>query len=56
MDNAHIDQGKRRPKKVAGSPTGDKRRNHEGGRRQANGSAKKTIQKVVDTLPGRGTE
>ena len=57
MDNAHIDQRKGRPKKkAAGSLTGDKRRNDEGRRGQAKGSAKKTVQKVVDTLPGRGTE
>lgn len=56
MDNAHIDQRKPRLKKAAGSLTGDKRRDDEGRRGQAKGPAKKTVQKVVDTLPGRGTE
>jgi uncharacterized protein YjbJ (UPF0337 family) len=56
MDDAHTDARKGRLKKAAGSLTGDKRRNNEGRRDQAKGPAKKTVQKVVDTLPGRGTE
>jgi uncharacterized protein YjbJ (UPF0337 family) len=55
MNNKDVDQRKGRLKKT-GSPTGDKRRSNEGRRDQATGSAKKTVQKVVDTLPGRGTE
>jgi uncharacterized protein YjbJ (UPF0337 family) len=56
MDNAHIEQRKGRLKKAAGSLTADKRPNNEGRRGQAKGPARKTVQKVVDTLPGRGTE
>jgi uncharacterized protein YjbJ (UPF0337 family) len=56
MNNKDVDQGKGRLKQTASPPTGDKRRNNEGRRDQAKGSAKKTVQKVVDTLPGRGTE
>jgi uncharacterized protein YjbJ (UPF0337 family) len=56
MDNKHVDQGKGRLKKAAGSLTGDNHLKNEGRRDPANGSAKKAVDKVVDTLPGRGTE
>ena len=55
MDNKHVDQGKGL-KKAADPLTGDKHLNNEGRRDEAKGSAKKAAVKVVDTLPGRGTE
>jgi uncharacterized protein YjbJ (UPF0337 family) len=55
MNNKYVDQGKG-VKKAAGSLTGDKHLEKEGRRDQAKGSAKKAVVKVVDTLPGRGTE
>ena len=56
MDNKHVDQDKGRLKEVAGSLTGDNHLKNEGRRDQAKGSAKEALDKVVDTLPGRGTE
>ena len=56
MDNKHVDQGKGRLKKAVGSLTGDNHLKNEGRRDHAKGSAKKAVDKVVDTLPGRGTE
>ena len=56
MDNKHVDQGKGHLKSAAGSLTGDKHFKQEGRRDQAKGSAKNPADKVVDTLPGRGTE
>jgi uncharacterized protein YjbJ (UPF0337 family) len=56
MNDKDVDQGKGRLTRTARSPTDDKRRNNENRRDQAKSSAKKTVQKVVDTLPGRGTE
>jgi len=56
MDDKHADQGTGRLKEAAGSLTGDKRLKNEGRRDQAKGSAKKAVEKIADTLPGRGTE
>jgi uncharacterized protein YjbJ (UPF0337 family) len=56
MNNKHVDQGKGRLKEAAGSLTGDNHLKNEGRRDQAKGSAKEAVDKVVDTLPGRGTE
>ena len=56
MDNKHVDQGKGRLKEAAGSLTGDNHRKNEGRRDQAKRSAREALDKVVDTLPGRGTE
>ncbi len=56
MDNKQVDQGQGHLKKAAGSLTGDKRLQNEGRRDQAKGSARNAVDKIVDTLPGRGTE
>ena len=56
MDNSQVDKGKGRLKEAAGSLTGDKHLKNEGRRDETKGSAHKTVDKVVDTLPGRGTE
>lgn len=57
MDDKQADQGKGRLKKAAGSLTGDKHLRNEGRRDQAaKGSSKNAVDKIVDTLPGRGTE
>jgi uncharacterized protein YjbJ (UPF0337 family) len=56
MDNKHVDEGKGPLKEAAGSLTGDNHLKNEGRRDQAKGSARKALDKVVDTLPGRGTE
>jgi uncharacterized protein YjbJ (UPF0337 family) len=56
MDNKHVDQGKGRLKEPAGSLTGANHLKNDGRREQAKGSAKTGVDKVVDTLPGRGTE
>ena len=56
MDNKHVDQGKGRRKKAAGSLTGDRRHKNVARRDQATASAKTAVDKIVDTLPGRGTE
>jgi uncharacterized protein YegP (UPF0339 family)/uncharacterized protein YjbJ (UPF0337 family) len=56
MDNKHVDQGKGRRKKAAGSLTGDRRHKNVARRDQATASARNAVDKVVDTLPGRGTE
>lgn len=56
MDNKQVDQGKGRLKKAAGSVTGDKHLQNEGRRDRTKGTAKNAVDKIVDTLPGRGTE
>ena len=56
MDNKHVDQGKDRLKEAARSLSGDNHFKNEGRRDQAKGSAREALDKVVDTLPGRGTE
>lgn len=55
-NNKHLDVGKGRLKEAAGSLTGDKHLKNEGRRDQAKASARNTVDKIVDTLPGRGTE
>jgi uncharacterized protein YjbJ (UPF0337 family) len=56
MDDKHVDKSKGSLNRAAGSPTGDKHLKNEGRRDQAKDSPKKAVEKVVDTLPGRGTE
>jgi uncharacterized protein YjbJ (UPF0337 family) len=53
MTNKHIDKAKGRAKEAAGALTGDKGLKNEGRVDQAKGSAKKTVDKVADTLTGR---
>jgi uncharacterized protein YjbJ (UPF0337 family) len=53
MTNKNIDKAKGRAKEAAGALTGDKRLKNEGRVDQAKGSAKKTVDKVTDTLTGR---
>jgi len=53
MTNKNIDKAKGRAKEAAGALTGDKRLKNEGRADQAKGSAKKTVDKVADTLTGR---
>ena len=53
MTNKHIDKAKGRAKEAAGALTGDKRLKNEGRVDQAKGSAKKTVDKVADTVTGR---
>jgi uncharacterized protein YjbJ (UPF0337 family) len=53
MTNKNIDKAKGRAKEAAGALTGDKRLKNEGRVDQAKGSAKKTVDKVADTLTGR---
>jgi uncharacterized protein YjbJ (UPF0337 family) len=53
MTNKHIDKAKSRAKEAAGALTGDKRLKNEGRVDQAKASAKKTVDKVGDTLTGR---
>jgi uncharacterized protein YjbJ (UPF0337 family) len=52
MTNKNIDKAKGRAKEAAGALTGDKRLKNEGRADQAKGSAKKTVDKVADTLTG----
>ncbi len=56
MTNKNTDKAKGRVKEAAGALTGDRHLKNEGRADQAKGSAKKAVDKVVDTLPGRGTE
>jgi len=53
VTNKHIDKAKGRAKEAAGALTGDKGLKNEGRVDQAKGSAKKTVDKVTDTLTGR---
>jgi uncharacterized protein YjbJ (UPF0337 family) len=53
MTNKNVDKAKGRAKEAAGALTGDKRLKNEGRVDQAKGSAKKTVDKVADTLTGR---
>jgi uncharacterized protein YjbJ (UPF0337 family) len=53
MTNKNIDKAKGRAKEATGALTGDKRLKNEGRVDQAKGSAKKTVDKVADTLTGR---
>jgi uncharacterized protein YjbJ (UPF0337 family) len=52
MTNKNIDKAKGRAKESAGALTGDKRLKNEGRVDQAKGSAKKTVNKVANTLTG----
>jgi uncharacterized protein YjbJ (UPF0337 family) len=53
MTSKNIDKAKGRAKEAAGALTGDKHLKNEGRADQAKGSAKKTVDKVADTLTGR---
>jgi uncharacterized protein YjbJ (UPF0337 family) len=52
MTNQNIDKAKGRAKEAAGALTGDRHLKNEGRIDQAKGSAKKTVDKVADTLTG----
>jgi uncharacterized protein YjbJ (UPF0337 family) len=52
MTNKNIDKAKGRAKEAAGALTGDRHMKNEGRVDQARGSAKKTVDKVADTLTG----
>ena len=56
MTNKNIDKAKGRVKQAAGSLSGNKRMKNEGRAEEAKGSAKKTVDKVADTLTGRKRE
>jgi uncharacterized protein YjbJ (UPF0337 family) len=56
MTDKNIDKAKGRAKEAAGALTGDKRLKNEGRVDQAKGSAKKTADKVADTLTGRNRD
>jgi len=53
MTNKHIDKAKGRVKQAAGALSGDRHLKNEGRVEEAKGSAKKTVDKVADTLTGR---
>jgi uncharacterized protein YjbJ (UPF0337 family) len=53
MTDKNIDKAKGRVKQAAGSLTGNKHMKNEGRAEEAKGSAKKTVDKVADTLTGR---
>jgi len=53
MTNKHIDKAKGRVKEAAGALTGDRHLKNEGRVDQAEGSAKKAVDRVGDTLTGR---
>jgi uncharacterized protein YjbJ (UPF0337 family) len=53
MTDKNIDKAKGRVKQAAGSLSGNKRMKNEGRIEEAKGSAKKTVDKVADTLTGR---
>jgi uncharacterized protein YjbJ (UPF0337 family) len=52
MTNKNVDKAKGRAKEAAGALTGDRHLKNEGRIDQAKGSAKKTVDKVADTLTG----
>lgn len=56
MADKRADKGKGRLKEAPGSLAGDKHLKDVGRRDQAKGSAKKAVETIADTLPGRGTE
>jgi uncharacterized protein YjbJ (UPF0337 family) len=56
MADQDADKGKGHLKEAAGSVTGDKHVKDVRRRDQAKGSAKKAVETITDTLPGRGTE
>jgi uncharacterized protein YjbJ (UPF0337 family) len=56
MTNKNIDKAKGRAKQAAGALSGDGRLKNEGRVEEAKGSAKKTVDKVADTLTGRNRD
>jgi uncharacterized protein YjbJ (UPF0337 family) len=53
MTNKNIDKAKGRAKEAAGALTANRHLKNEGRVDQAKGSAKKTVDKVADTLTGQ---
>jgi uncharacterized protein YjbJ (UPF0337 family) len=53
MTDKHIDKAKGRVKQAAGALSGDRHLKNKGRVEEAKGSAKKTVDKVADTLTGR---
>jgi uncharacterized protein YjbJ (UPF0337 family) len=53
MTDKHIDQAKGRVKQAAGALSGDRHLKNRGRVEEAKGSAKKTVDKVADTLTAR---
>jgi uncharacterized protein YjbJ (UPF0337 family) len=53
MTNKNVDKAKGRAKQAAGALSGNGRLKNEGRVEEAKGSAKKTVDKVADTLTGR---
>ena len=53
MTDKNIDKAKGRVKQAAGALSGDRHLKNEGRVEEAKGSAKKTVDKVADTLTGR---
>jgi len=53
MTDKNVDKAKGRAKEAAGALTGDRHLKNEGRVDQAKGSAKKTVDKIADTLTGR---
>ena len=56
MTDKNIDKAKGRVKQAAGALSGDKHLKNEGRVEEAKGSAKKTVDKVADTLTGRNRD
>jgi uncharacterized protein YjbJ (UPF0337 family) len=54
MTNKNIDKAKGRAKEAAGALTADRHLKNEGRVDQAKGSVKNAVDKVGDTLTGRG--
>jgi uncharacterized protein YjbJ (UPF0337 family) len=52
MTNKNIDKAKGRVKQAAGALSGDRHLKNEGRVEEAKGSAKKTVDRVADTLTG----
>jgi uncharacterized protein YjbJ (UPF0337 family) len=53
MTDKHIDKAKGRVKQAVGALSGDRHLKNEGRVEEAKGSAKKTVDKVADTVTGR---
>jgi uncharacterized protein YjbJ (UPF0337 family) len=53
MTDKNVDKAKGRVKQAAGALSGDRHMKNEGRVEEAKGSAKKTVDKVADTLTGR---
>ncbi len=56
MTDENIDKATGRVKEAAGALTGDEDLKNEGRVEQAKGSAKKAVNKVVETLSGRRSD